>query len=716
MANSFNELSGLGDWGVYAALAAWWRCQDNAASTAVLDSSPNGYDGTLNGGDYTEDLQTTGPVDWQPSALQFDGAADYVSVAGIPNPFAATPWTVTSRLRFDGNPASGLYGIVSNYSGSTVAQSHRTVSIEDSAYHDLALTYDGANLSCFVDGTQIGSPTAVAASNGVLIRYDSALNRISTYTSSSAGTFEVANSPHAGAHFFVGPINDVRVYTDGLSASENAELIAGPEPVYVGGFTRSFSVDKTTATWNVSNSNWGLDASLGVAADANGVLTAEVRIKRDGVIVATSAGFSGSLIVPAGDDFALEMRVSNDGGYDDGQGTDGWVEVAQYGIAAGLELHFRLAETEGTVARNEVRGDDLLDGIGDFDAGTTPHTYGPVPTGFTHYGSILDTPAVQYREQDGDIQRWHFENTIGSTQRIGIYVANALTVGQKYVSEIRWRRTAGSGSVSLEHTTSSNIVSNVNAVALGEWQVTKTGFTAGASQSYTSLYSTVLGATAEIEIDYIRIYPENYGTSVRDASLLTTPAPVSPDRRGFTLNGTSDVINCGNLALPDAGQTITALVKTTASSGYILASRNDTVGGLSAYITGGALFALIGTVVQSTGTTAINDGEWHHIAVVYRAAAGRIDYYVDSVLVASDTSLTGTWSTTAPTTIGARTSGGSYAYYLAGSLDDVLLYSRELQASEIEQIYRTTIAGMNPIRIIPSILPKSMINILELLR
>lgn len=58
--------------------AAHWKLDDNLATTAVLDSSGNDYDGTLAGGDNTEDKNVPGQVDDAFDMNELSGAGDYV--------------------------------------------------------------------------------------------------------------------------------------------------------------------------------------------------------------------------------------------------------------------------------------------------------------------------------------------------------------------------------------------------------------------------------------------------------------------------------------------------------------------------------------------------------------------------------------------------------------------------------------------------------------
>ncbi|HTQ39662.1 MAG TPA: CotH kinase family protein [Pirellulales bacterium] len=100
----------------------------------------------------------------------------------------------------------------------------------------------------------------------------------------------------------------------------------------------------------------------------------------------------------------------------------------------------------------------------------------------------------------------------------------------------------------------------------------------------------------------------------------------------------------------------------------------------------------IGIYVGDTGgvysTSAINNGQWHNIAMTRDVSTGIVQLYVDGVLQGTSTFDTGS-KTSQFFLIGALTDVASNgttingANYFNGSLDDVRIYSRVLSASEI---------------------------------
>jgi len=97
------------------------------------------------------------------------------------------------------------------------------------------------------------------------------------------------------------------------------------------------------------------------------------------------------------------------------------------------------------------------------------------------------------------------------------------------------------------------------------------------------------------------------------------------------------------------------------------------------------------TATGVDAANAITPG-WHHLAVTYSGSEAHI--YVDGVLKASRTGITGgqdLTTDTSPLLFGIRSAGG-YAYH--GKLDEVLLFNRVLSAVEISAIYNAQSAGI----------------------
>lgn len=98
----------------------------------------------------------------------------------------------------------------------------------------------------------------------------------------------------------------------------------------------------------------------------------------------------------------------------------------------------------------------------------------------------------------------------------------------------------------------------------------------------------------------------------------------------------------------------------------------------------GARFGWAGAQVMSA--QAVNDGQWHQIAITRDAISGVISVYVDGVPSASGTSRTGQMGRRF-FSIG-RIDGTTN--YWPGALDDVRIYDSVLSAAEVQQVFQDT--------------------------
>ena len=87
------------------------------------------------------------------------------------------------------------------------------------------------------------------------------------------------------------------------------------------------------------------------------------------------------------------------------------------------------------------------------------------------------------------------------------------------------------------------------------------------------------------------------------------------------------------------------------------------------------------------GTSTVNDGAWHHLAVT-RSAAGVVTVYVDGTEEGSGTVIAGTFLSPRLFSIG-RTDG-TLAEYWQGALDDVRVYDEVLSASDVKTLATST--------------------------
>ena len=89
--------------------------------------------------------------------------------------------------------------------------------------------------------------------------------------------------------------------------------------------------------------------------------------------------------------------------------------------------------------------------------------------------------------------------------------------------------------------------------------------------------------------------------------------------------------------------------------------------------------------VAADGTTAINDGQWHHLVGVKEGQnPGTITLYVDGTEEnTTATAFTGNFDTTNPTGIGYYGTG----YHADADIDDVRIYNRALSAGNVEALH-----------------------------
>ena len=122
------------------------------------------------------------------------------------------------------------------------------------------------------------------------------------------------------------------------------------------------------------------------------------------------------------------------------------------------------------------------------------------------------------------------------------------------------------------------------------------------------------------------------------------------------------------------------------SSYNVIISKNDTSGGnwgLAIDSNNKVYFHCAGFVGAPGSTTAINDGQWHHI--LGTRVAGVATLYVDGALQTGTQSCSGNVSNVFNFKIGDSDFTGRK---FNGSIDEVRLYNRALSADEVAQLYR----------------------------
>jgi len=147
------------------------------------------------------------------------------------------------------------------------------------------------------------------------------------------------------------------------------------------------------------------------------------------------------------------------------------------------------------------------------------------------------------------------------------------------------------------------------------------------------------------------------------------------------LDGDGDYVNCGNDASFDITGSITlsALIKGTFNSNWDPIISKGFNWQLTRGMSDEAAFFCIG-LGSLSGTTNINDDQWHHVAGVYNGS--RLYLYVDGGLDASDSASGSLNVSTSNVYI-----GGSPSQSFNGLIDDVRIYDRALSADEIRILF-----------------------------
>ncbi len=171
----------------------------------------------------------------------------------------------------------------------------------------------------------------------------------------------------------------------------------------------------------------------------------------------------------------------------------------------------------------------------------------------------------------------------------------------------------------------------------------------------------------------------------------------------FASDAQSGGVAGGGLDMGTRDWTVAAWIKTTGAGmavskmGYVGGANPDGWGmSVSANGTVGAVLhkSNVGTVNIFAGDgTAFNDGQWHHIAVVFNRSANLVRY-VDGAVTGTQYSLASLSGQSLDNTnqlrIGARDQAGDEVFF-RGLIDDARVYARALSSDEI-----AALAGVSP--------------------
>lgn len=194
--------------------SAWWKLADAVGSTSVVDSSGNGYTGTVNG---TVTFGQTGPITGTPSdtAALFNGTTGYVTTTFNPvfTTFSVTAWykttnnSIVQSILDDGTAASSVGFALEVRSGilaGRVGVNYNPLAGADTAdgnWHLATMTYDGSTVRNYTDGVLIYSYAFSGSVQG------------------SAGYY-IGSAFFVGSYEFDGSLSQIAIMTEVLTAAQ----------------------------------------------------------------------------------------------------------------------------------------------------------------------------------------------------------------------------------------------------------------------------------------------------------------------------------------------------------------------------------------------------------------------------------------------------------------------------------------------------------------
>lgn len=545
------------------------------------------------------------------------------------------------------------------------------VNLYDGNWHHVVATYNGKVRALWVDGTRIGFDTPGA-------------------NNAQPANFRIGSTN--SAEFFGGTMDDVAIYSNGLTANQIQALAAGaaptglPLPTPVDHF-RADDLNSQANGFTLTNGAWTSAVGTAAANVAGGTPT----LRKDAIgshsVVNFDSGtdvlqvVGGAMTTSAGGDFSIVAvyRTNQGAGGVEAQPASGWwantsiVDSEQagrtndWGLAINSTGH--LAAGLGTTSSSDV---------------TTVYSSGGgyMKDGLAHVAVYTRTGTTATLFVDGAQVG---TGTVGSAalrNAVDYFLGGNHTGGNRLTGDIAEARVYDVALSAAEVATLSTDLRSTYASSLYQGAV----LASGPTHYYRLGEGTTTAARAYDEVGV------NHGTYTNGPA-VSQPGGLKKDgNTAVVFDGVNDFVRVPN-DLP-ASFTLEVVLKTSANSltgaqaysgngviwsdvagvadDFVLAVLNNHLAFFDGDAAGGA-----GATIE--GTTLVNDGNWHHVAVT-RVSGGPLRIYLDGYLEASGTAGVAALTSNPNIDIGGNTLDGRY---FNGSLDEVAFYGRALTAGEV---------------------------------
>lgn len=233
------------------ALAFSYPMNDDAASTTVVAAV--GSNGTLQGGDNTEDKAVAGPGGLYLGGLDLNGSDDRISIDGFTESSTSitfSAWvkstqTGTSLYLLDFDTVRLIFAFAGTTGGRPGIFSTSWVSFgvdetpDDGAWHLMVFTVDGTTAECFIDDVQSGGSETITVINLLV-----------------ATATKIGSNNGGTAEFFDGVISGVQFFDTALDSAAVSALFSEGKPqnsvapVITNNLELGTTIYSSTGTWS----------------------------------------------------------------------------------------------------------------------------------------------------------------------------------------------------------------------------------------------------------------------------------------------------------------------------------------------------------------------------------------------------------------------------------------------------------------------------------
>ncbi len=191
----------------------------------------------------------------------------------------------------------------------------------------------------------------------------------------------------------------------------------------------------------------------------------------------------------------------------------------------------------------------------------------------------------------------------------------------------------------------------------------------------------------------------NNGTYVNGTSTVADSDPVYNGSRAYGFDGSDDYINVGNQNAGGDSRSWSLWFKTSSttlgSSVGLFSQRTYTQTGRNQYLglDGSNAYLIAHLDTNSAGpfnvygTSRVDDSAWPHAVWRLDRSGNTLELYVDGEIKGSVGSIAGSQNNTNDLSIGAgQDRGGGAVSFFSGRVDDIRMYNRPLEQSEITHL------------------------------